>query len=149
MTAPIIGHMSRVSLPREFVESYGPITAGVKNRRNLKKRIPGQLWERLRWRDYVENGEPRPFIEERFAVVSWGNPTLRRILVSRSLDARRAEMRERRANKPCKSCDGRGWDFEVMPETDRPDDRVVCPDCWGTGKYVGSISEHADNGGEL
>ena len=153
MTAPIIYHVSRTAMSEgnlRFIQERGTMFSTKSAQRRSMSRPEGQLWERLRWRDYVENGEPTPFQElhDRRAK-RWLDPLEARHAIAGVLEIRRPEMRERRASKPCKSCDGRGWDFEVLPETDRPDGRVVCPDCWGSGKYVGSISEHADNGGEL
>lgn len=43
--------------------------------------------------------------------------------------------------KPCKGCGGVGWHEEAFPLDDREWTTVTCPDCDGTGKYEGSITE--------
>lgn len=110
----------------------------------------GQLWERLAWRDFVENGAPSPRQGRRSDRYDQdASPEWVRGYLFSEVERRRPAMRERRENKPCKACEGRGWDYEVMLRSDDQDEMVICPDCWGSGLYVGSISEHADNGGTL
>ena len=119
-------------------------------------RTPGQLWQRLAELDVERHGEPKPStarekirrLRERAHPLA---PRPARLILDELVEHRRPAMRAARAEldalarRSCVTCKGAGWEPEVQPEPGKAD-MVICPDCWGSGKYAGSLSESEERG---